>query len=64
MNRLLRSNAKAIIDLGLAELGYTYVTTHCAWTLAERNVDGTLAWNAIIFQMACKLLENTSILSV
>lgn len=46
---IIESNAKALVDLGLADLGYYYVTTDCGWTLPERNLDGSLPWNETIF---------------
>ncbi|GAB7362776.1 hypothetical protein MBLNU230_g3080t1 [Neophaeotheca triangularis] len=42
---VVQSNAQALVDLGLADLGYYYVTTDCGWTLPERNDDGTLPSN-------------------
>jgi alpha-galactosidase len=43
------SNAKALVDLGLSELGYRYVTTDCGWSVADRLPDGSLTWNATLF---------------
>ena len=46
---IIESNAKAVVDLGLADLGYDYVTCDCGWTLPDRALDGTLPWNASLF---------------
>lgn len=46
---IVQSNAKALVDLGLAKLGYRYVTTDCGWTLPNRTADGQLTWNETLF---------------
>lgn len=46
---IIHSNAKALKDFGLADLGYHYVTTDCGWTLPHRTENGTLTWNATLF---------------
>ncbi|KAF7617600.1 hypothetical protein AFLA_006516 [Aspergillus flavus NRRL3357] len=46
---IVRSNAQALVDLGLASLGYRYVTTDCGWTVADRLSDGSLTWNETLF---------------
>ena len=46
---IIRSNAQALVDLGLADLGYHYVTTDCGWTVPNRTADGTLTWNQTLF---------------
>ncbi|RAL11768.1 alpha-galactosidase D [Aspergillus homomorphus CBS 101889] len=46
---IVRSNAKALVDLGLSSLGYRYVTTDCGWTVADRLADGSLTWNEDLF---------------
>ena len=46
---IIESNAKALVDLGLADLGYHYVTTDCGWSLPSRRPDGSLPWNGTIF---------------
>ncbi|KAJ5198573.1 uncharacterized protein N7498_007690 [Penicillium cinerascens] len=46
---IVHSNAKALVDLGLADLGYRYVTTDCGWTVADRLPDGSLTWNETLF---------------
>lgn len=46
---IVHSNAKALVDLGLGDLGYRYVTTDCGWTVADRLPDGSLTWNETLF---------------
>ncbi|KAK5135822.1 hypothetical protein LTR08_004649 [Meristemomyces frigidus] len=46
---IIESNAKAMKDFGLADLGYHYVITDCGWTIPERTANGTLTWNATLF---------------
>ncbi|KAJ5931020.1 hypothetical protein N7466_006513 [Penicillium verhagenii] len=46
---IVHSNAQALVDLGLADLGYKYVTTDCGWTVADRLANGSLTWNATLF---------------
>ncbi|KAL4889908.1 putative alpha-galactosidase D [Aspergillus ambiguus] len=46
---IFRSNAKALVDLGLADLGYRYATIDCGWTVADRLADGSLTWNETKF---------------
>lgn len=45
----MHSNAQALVDLGLASLGYRYVTTDCGWTVANRLANGSLTWDATLF---------------
>lgn len=45
----MHSNAKALVDLGLADLGYRYVTTDCGWTVPDRLGNGSLTWNETMF---------------
>ncbi|CAG7934823.1 unnamed protein product [Penicillium nalgiovense] len=45
----IRSNAKALVDLGLDELGYRYVGIDCGWTVADRLPNGSLTWNETMF---------------
>lgn len=42
---IIQSNAKALVDLGLDKLGYTYVTPDCGWSVENRTSNGTLTWN-------------------
>ncbi|KAL9109576.1 MAG: hypothetical protein Q9227_005756 [Pyrenula ochraceoflavens] len=46
---IIHSNADALVDLGLADLGYTYVTPDCGWSNTNRTTNGTLTWNATLF---------------
>lgn len=46
---IIESNAQALVDFGLADLGYHYVVTDCGWTVPNRTANGTLTWNATIF---------------
>lgn len=46
---IIESNAKALKDFGLADLGYHYVTTDCGWTLDHRTKSGKLTWNETLF---------------
>ena len=39
------SSAKALIDKGLADYGYSYINIDDAWEAAKRNPDGTIAVN-------------------
>lgn len=42
---VIHSNSDALVSLGLADLGYPYVTTDCGWNLPERAANGELKWN-------------------
>lgn len=46
---IIKSNAKALVDLGLDALGYRYVTTDCGWGVADRLGNGSLTWNETRF---------------
>ncbi|KAL4902715.1 alpha-galactosidase D [Aspergillus multicolor] len=46
---IVRENAQALLDTGLADLGYKYVTIDCGWGVDERLPDGTLTWNPDTF---------------
>ncbi|PYH42979.1 alpha-galactosidase D [Aspergillus saccharolyticus JOP 1030-1] len=46
---IVRTNAQALVELGLDKLGYRYVTTDCGWSVADRLPDGSLTWNATLF---------------
>lgn len=39
------SSARALIDKGLADYGYSYINVDDAWEAPERNADGTIAVN-------------------
>src|ERR1700710_40664 len=42
---IIHSNAQALVDLGLKDRGYHYVTVDCGWTLPSRTAQGTMTWN-------------------
>ncbi|KAL3463462.1 glycoside hydrolase superfamily [Aspergillus heterothallicus] len=46
---IVHENAQALVDSGLAGLGYHYVTIDCGWSVEERLPDGTLTWNETLF---------------
>ncbi|KXH32010.1 alpha-galactosidase [Colletotrichum nymphaeae SA-01] len=46
---LIKENAHALINTGLADAGYTTVTTDCGWPAKERSADGELVWNPALF---------------
>ncbi|KAL2753019.1 carbohydrate-binding module family 35 protein [Sodiomyces alcalophilus JCM 7366] len=52
----IKSNAEAIVRLGLADLGYSSVTTDCGWMTTERGADGRLQWNETLFPSGGKAL--------
>ena len=37
------------MDLGLADLGYYYVTTDCGWANKTRTSNDTITWNPTLF---------------
>ncbi|KAI0022446.1 glycoside hydrolase superfamily [Xylariomycetidae sp. FL0641] len=46
---IIKSNAQGLVDLGLADLGYKYVTTDCGWMTTDRDSEDRLQWNTSIF---------------
>ena len=46
---IIRSNAQAVVNLGLADAGYHYITPDCGWAAENRTTNGTLTWNATLF---------------
>ncbi|GJC84379.1 alpha-galactosidase D [Colletotrichum liriopes] len=46
---VIKANAHAVVDTGLAEAGYTTITTDCGWPAKERAADGQLVWNPELF---------------
>lgn len=42
-------NAKGLVELGLVQLGYKYVTTDCGWYNGQRDETGALEWNMTRF---------------
>ncbi|KAI1463681.1 carbohydrate-binding module family 35 protein [Daldinia caldariorum] len=53
---IIKSNAKGVVDLGLADLGYKYVTTDCGWMTRDRDSEGRLQWNIELFPSGGKAL--------
>ena len=48
-------NAQSLVDMGLRDLGYTLVTTDCAWNDQERE-NGKMKWNSSTFPSGGKAL--------
>ncbi|KAL4976033.1 alpha-galactosidase D [Aspergillus desertorum] len=46
---IVHENAQALVDTGLADLGYRYVTIDCGWGIEDRLPNGTLTWNPELF---------------
>jgi alpha-galactosidase len=46
---IITSNARGLVDLGLAALGYDHVTTDCGWMVKDRDSKGRLQWNKDLF---------------
>ncbi|KAL4918720.1 glycoside hydrolase superfamily [Aspergillus aurantiobrunneus] len=46
---IVHINAEALIDTGLAGLGYRYVTVDCGWGVEHRLPNGSLTWNETRF---------------
>ncbi|KAI1101536.1 carbohydrate-binding module family 35 protein [Jackrogersella minutella] len=46
---IMKTNAQGLVDLGLADLGYVYVTTDCGWMAGDRDSEGRLQWNPTLF---------------
>ncbi|KAF6796973.1 alpha-galactosidase precursor [Colletotrichum sojae] len=47
--KIMKDNAHAVVDTGLAEAGYTTITTDCGWPAEDRAADGQLVWNPELF---------------
>ncbi|KAF6827588.1 alpha-galactosidase precursor [Colletotrichum musicola] len=47
--KIMKDNAHAVVDTGLAEAGYTTITTDCGWPAKDRAADGQLVWNPELF---------------
>lgn len=43
------SNARALVNFGLKDLGYHYVETDCGWSVPYRLQNGSITWNASLF---------------
>ncbi|KAL4875432.1 glycoside hydrolase, partial [Aspergillus karnatakaensis] len=46
---IIHSNAEALIETGLADAGYRYVTVDCGWSVEDRLPNGTITWNETLF---------------
>jgi alpha-galactosidase len=46
---IIKTNAQGLVDLGLAGLGYTVVTTDCGWPSPDRDANGRLQFNPSLF---------------
>ncbi|KAI8208420.1 Alpha-galactosidase D [Colletotrichum sp. SAR 10_76] len=46
---IIKENAHAVVDTGLAEAGYSTVTTDCGWPAKDRDANGELVWNPALF---------------
>ncbi|XDG01476.1 hypothetical protein ABKA04_001091 [Annulohypoxylon sp. FPYF3050] len=46
---IMHTNAQGLVDLGLADVGYEYVTTDCGWMAADRDSENRLQWNTDLF---------------
>ncbi|KAI2464131.1 carbohydrate-binding module family 35 protein [Annulohypoxylon bovei var. microspora] len=53
---IMKTNAQGLVDLGLADLGYQYVTTDCGWMAANRDSENRLQWNPTLFPAGGKAL--------
>lgn len=52
----IQTNAQALVDTGLADLGYKIVTTDCGWNSEERDEQGRMQWNETVFPSGGKAL--------
>lgn len=52
----IKTSAQGLVDLGLAELGYTLVTVDCGWPARDRDASGRLQWNETLFPSGGKAL--------
>ncbi|KAL7272741.1 hypothetical protein RUND412_004441 [Rhizina undulata] len=46
---IILANAQALIDLGLADLGYNYVVPDCGWSSKNRTAEGKITWNETFY---------------
>ena len=52
----IKTSAQGLVDLGLDQLGYDFVTIDCGWPGRERDADGRLQWNETLFPSGGKAL--------
>ncbi|KAL4949819.1 alpha-galactosidase D [Aspergillus filifer] len=55
---IVHLNAEALIETGLADLGYRYVTVDCGWGVEERLPNGSFTWNETLFPSGFPALGN------
>lgn len=53
---IIKTNAQGLVDLGLRDLGYTYVTPDCGWDANYRDDSNQLVWNPNLFPSGGKAL--------
>ncbi|KAF7540953.1 hypothetical protein G7054_g896 [Neopestalotiopsis clavispora] len=46
---IIKTNAQGLVDLGLAAVGYNYVTTDCGWPARDRDAEGRIQFNETLF---------------
>lgn len=54
---LILDNAHGLVESGLADAGYTYLTVDCGWPSPDRDEEGRLVWNQDLFPSGVKVLE-------
>lgn len=52
----IKTSAQGLVDLGLAQLGYSSVTVDCGWPSRDRDDSGRLQWNETLFPSGGKAL--------
>ncbi|KAL6710295.1 hypothetical protein ACN47E_009241 [Coniothyrium glycines] len=52
----IKQSAEGLIELGLDEAGYNFVTIDCGWPSRDRDAEGRLQWNATLFPSGGKAL--------
>ena len=53
---IIKNSAHGLVDLGLAQLGYKWVTTDCGWNANYRDSSGKMVWNETTFPSGGKSL--------
>ncbi|KAL5113365.1 hypothetical protein ACEQ8H_008758 [Pleosporales sp. CAS-2024a] len=52
----IKSSTEGLIELGLDQIGYDFVTVDCGWPARDRDVQGKLQWNTTLFPSGGKAL--------